>query len=70
MSTVEEIVNAVKGLPPAERVEVQRKVETLINQPDQDEAAVDETRQLASDQDQRSGTGAAQFAALIQRGVD
>ena len=53
MSTAEEIVNAVKGLPPAERAEVQRKVEALISQPDQDEAVVDESRQAAIDLDQR-----------------
>jgi hypothetical protein len=53
MSTVEEIVNAVKGLPPAERAEVHRKVEALINQPVQVEAVVDDIRQAAIDLDHR-----------------
>jgi hypothetical protein len=53
MSTVEEIVNAVKGLAPSARAEVQRKVEALTNQLDQDEAVVDESRQAAIALDQR-----------------
>ena len=53
MSTVEEIVNAVKGLPPAERADVQRKVEALINQPEHDQGVADEGRQAAIDLDQR-----------------
>jgi hypothetical protein len=40
MSTVEEIVNAVKGLPPREQAEVKRRLETLLAQPDQKEVPV------------------------------
>src|SRR5438128_7884752 len=53
MSTVEEIINAVKGLPPAERDEVQRKAGALINQSDQDEAIDSESRRATIDLDQR-----------------
>ena len=50
MSTVEEIVNAVRGLLPQEQAEVKRRLEGLLAEPG--EALVDETRQ-AGDLDQR-----------------
>lgn len=53
MSTVEEIVNAVKGLPPREQAEVRRRLDTLSAQPDENEVLVDDTRQAAIDLDQR-----------------
>lgn len=53
MSTVEEIVNAVKGLPPREQAEVRRRLDTLPAQPDENEVLVDDTRQAAIDLDQR-----------------
>ena len=51
MSTVEEIVNAVKGLPPREQAEVRRRLDTLGAQPDENEVLVDD--QAAIDLDQR-----------------
>jgi hypothetical protein len=53
MSTVKEIVNAVKGLPAAERADVRRKVEALINQPEQDQGDDDDRRRAAIDLDRR-----------------
>jgi hypothetical protein len=53
MSTVEEIVNAVKGLPPREQAEVRRRLDTLPAQPDDAEVLVDDSRQAAIDLDQR-----------------
>lgn len=52
MSTVEEIVNAVKELPPREQAEVRRRLDTLPAQPDENEVLVDDSRQ-AIDLDQR-----------------
>jgi len=40
MSTVEEIVNAVKGLPPGEQAEVKRQLATLPSQHAQKEVPV------------------------------
>ena len=53
MSTVEEIVNAIKGLPPGERAEVKRRLETLPAQPDEHEALTGDELQAATDLDQR-----------------
>jgi hypothetical protein len=53
MSTVEEIVNAVKGLPPGEQAEVRRRLDTLPVQTDENEMLVDDCRQAAIDRDQR-----------------
>lgn len=53
MSTVEEIVNAVKGLPPREQAEVRRRLDTLPPRPDKNEVLVDDSRQVAIDLDQR-----------------
>jgi hypothetical protein len=50
MSTVEEILDAVKGLPAREQVEVKRRLEGLIGEPE--EAPGDET-QPAGDLDRR-----------------
>ena len=53
MSTVEEIVNAVKGLPPREQAEVRRRLETLPTPPEETQVLVDDSRQAAIDLDQR-----------------
>ena len=53
MSTVEEIVNAVKGLPPSERAEVKRRLETLPAEADDNQVSIDDARQEAVDLDQR-----------------
>ena len=53
MSTVEEIVNAAKALPPEEQAEVRRRLDTLPAQPDENEVLVDDSRQAATDLDQR-----------------
>lgn len=53
MSTVEEIVNAVKELPPREQAEVRRRLDTLPAQPDENEVLVDDSRQATIDLDQR-----------------
>jgi hypothetical protein len=53
MSTVEEIVNAVKELPPREQAEVRRRLDTLPAMPDESEAVVDDSHQAAIDLDQR-----------------
>lgn len=53
MSTVEEIVNAVKELPPSDQAEVRRRLDTLRAQPNENEALVDDTHQAAIDLDQR-----------------
>lgn len=53
MSTVEEIVNAVKGLPPREQAEVRRRLDTLPAQLDENEVLVDDSGQAAIDLDQR-----------------
>jgi len=47
LSTVEEILSAVKELPPQERAEVQRRLEGLVSQPEPDQEA------HAADLDQR-----------------
>ena len=51
MSTVEEIVNAVKDLPPQEQAEVKRRLESLMTQSNRADVS-DETLQ-AGDLDQR-----------------
>ena len=51
MSTVEEILRAVKDLAPGEQAEVKRRLDTLTA--DNDKRASDETRQAAVDLDQR-----------------
>ena len=52
MSTVEEILNAVRDLPPQEQAEVKRRLEGLLAELDKRQAPVAETRQ-AGDLDQR-----------------
>ncbi|MGI9064909.1 MAG: hypothetical protein ACR2HX_00670 [Pyrinomonadaceae bacterium] len=56
MSTVEEIVNAIKELPPGEREEVKRRLEALPAQPDENETSICDERQAATDLDQRIQT--------------
>lgn len=56
MSTVEEIVDAIKGLPPGERAEVKRRLERLPYEPDEIDASVDDARQAAIDLDHRIQT--------------
>ena len=53
MSTVEEIVNAINELPPGERAEVRRRLETIPAQPEENEGSADDERQAATDLDQR-----------------
>jgi hypothetical protein len=53
MSTVEEIVNAAKALPPEEQAEVRRRLDTLPVQTDENEVLVDDARQAAIDLNQR-----------------
>ena len=53
MSTVEEIVNAVKGLAPGEQAEVRRRLNTLPAEASETEAGPDDKRQAAIDLDQR-----------------
>ena len=53
MSTIEEILTAVKHLPPDEQVEVKRRLEVMIHRPNREETPVDEVRQAAGDLDQR-----------------
>ncbi len=53
MSTVEEIVRAVRDLPSSEQAEVKRRLETLSENADQDKVLVDDSRQAAIDLDQR-----------------
>jgi hypothetical protein len=52
-STVEEILSAVKDLPPEQQAELRRRLETLPAQPDENELLVDDSRQAAIDLDQR-----------------
>lgn len=52
MSTVEEILDAVRSLPPQERAEVKRRLEDVPDPSDAGDAANGETRQ-AGDLDQR-----------------
>ena len=53
MSTVEEIVNAVKELPPSEQAEVKRRLDRLPAQTGKNELIVDDDREAAIDLDQR-----------------
>jgi hypothetical protein len=53
MSTVEEIVNAVKGLSPNEQAEVRRRLDPLPTPTDGSEMLVDDSRRAAIDLDQR-----------------
>jgi hypothetical protein len=53
MSTVEEIVNAAKALPPEEQAELRRRLGTLPAQPDDSEVLVDDDRQAGNGLDQR-----------------
>jgi hypothetical protein len=53
MSTIEEILKAVKDLPPHEQAEVKRRLEVMIHRPNREERPVDEVRQAAGDLDQR-----------------
>ena len=53
MSTIEEILTAVKHLPPDEQVAVKRRLEVMIRPPNREETPVGEVRQAADDLDQR-----------------
>ena len=53
MSTVEEIVNAAKALPPEEQAELRRRLGTVPAQPDESEVLVDDSHRAAIDLDQR-----------------
>lgn len=58
MSTVEEIVKAVKDLPAAQQVEVKRRLDTLVSAPEADQSVepstvTDTVQQAAIDLDQR-----------------
>ena len=53
MSTVEEIVNAVKGLAAAEQAEVLRRLNTLPTEASETVEMSDDERQVAIDLDQR-----------------
>ena len=58
MSTVEEIVKAVRDLPPKEQVEVKRRLDTLVSAPEADQSVEPGTEtntvhQAAIDLDQR-----------------
>lgn len=53
MSTVEEIVNAIRELSSRERAEVKRRLETLPAQPDENEVSTGDDFQAATDLDQR-----------------
>ena len=53
MSTLEEIVNAVKALSPPGQAEVRRLLDTLPVQPDENEVLVDDCHQAVLDLDQR-----------------
>jgi hypothetical protein len=58
MSTVEEIVKAVKDLPAAQQVEVKRRLDTLVSpseadQSDEPSTVTDTVHQAAIDLDQR-----------------
>jgi len=53
MSTIEEILTAVKDLPPDEQAEVKRRLDVLIHRPNREEVPEDEVRQAAGDLDQR-----------------
>jgi hypothetical protein len=53
MSTVEEILTAVKHLPPDEQAEVKRRLEVMIHRPKPEETPADAVRQAAGDLDQR-----------------
>lgn len=54
MSKLEEIVNAVKALPPEEQAELRRRLDALPGQPGENEAVVNDRRQVAIDLDQRA----------------
>jgi len=53
MSTVEEILTAVKQLPPDEQAEVKRRLEAMIHRPNREEMSGDEVRQATGDLDER-----------------
>ena len=53
MSTIEEIMNAVKGLAPGEQAEVRRRLNTLPAEASETEAGSDDKRPGAIDLDQR-----------------
>jgi hypothetical protein len=53
MSTVEEIVNAIKELPPGERAEVKRRLETIPAQTDENGDVTGNELKAATDLDQR-----------------
>jgi hypothetical protein len=53
MSSVEEIVNAAKALPPDEQAEVRRRLDTLPAVATETEAGSDDKHQPAIDLDQR-----------------
>ena len=53
MSTIEEIVNAIKELPAGERAEVKRRLETIPAQPDETGEVTGDELKAATDLDQR-----------------
>jgi hypothetical protein len=53
MSTVEEIMSAINELPPGERAEVKRRLETTPAQPEENDVSAGDEHQAATDLDQR-----------------
>ena len=53
MSTIEEIVNAIKELPAGERAEVKRRLETIPAQTDENGDVTGDELKAATDLDQR-----------------
>jgi len=51
--SVEEIVDAVRALPPEEQAELRRRLEALTAQPDETERRADQNLQANRDLDQR-----------------
>jgi len=51
--SVEEIVDAVRALPPEEQAELRRRLEALTAQPDETERSADQNLQANRDLDQR-----------------
>src|SRR6185436_10647884 len=64
MSTVEEIVKAVKDLPPQEQAEVKRRLEGLFTQSDQSYVSAKTLQADDLDQRQKSGRLEALFGSV------
>jgi len=56
MKSVQEIISAIKSLPPEEQAELTRRLEVLVTLQDESNVVVDETRLSATDLDQRIQT--------------